>query len=219
MALALRFRTAVLMLALALAWTVGSAASGLDTISQLAGCFEVTYRFVEDGTHDIFSDEDRLTNPTKEWISLTRTGEHAFLLVHVLIVGSGLLPHWHEVWRQAPDTQDWTQEIWGGAPGPGSEVRYGCTAPWVGNRWECHAGRAQKPLRDDKRDYDWLDRKNVILVTPNGFVQNEHNRKMQSSGEVVSYELGWLTYTRIGEDQCGRAPEQFPKELRSQAGR
>ncbi len=189
--------------------------TGTDAIQQLAGCFEVTWRFVEDGRHDIFSEDYGLTNPAKEWVGLRRTGEDAFQLQHALLVGPRPLPHWYEVWMRQPDTQHWTQEVWGGTPGPDSEVRYGCTAPWVGNRWECHAGRAEKPLRDDERDYDWLDRTNTLLVTPNGYVQNEHNRKMRSSGAFVASELGWITYTRIGEEQCADAAERFPKNALS----
>ncbi len=189
---------------------VGS--TGTNAIQQLAGCFEVTWRFVEDGSHDIFSEDYGLTNPQKEWVSLRHTGEDSFELQHVLFVGPRPMPHWYEVWMRQSDTPNWTQEVWGGTPGPDSEVRYGCTAPWVDNSWECHAGRAAKPLRDDERDYDWLDRRNIILVTPNGFVQNEHNRKMRASGDVVSSELGWITYTRLAEEQCAPATEQFPKE-------
>ena len=183
-----------------------------EIIELLTGCFEVTYRFVEDGTQDIFSDDYGLTNPTKEWVGLRRTGDQTFQLQHALFVGPRPLAHWYEVWTQQPDTRAWTQEVWGGTPGPDSEVRYGCTAPWVGNRWECHAGRAEKPLRDDSRDYDWLDRTNILHVTPKGFVQNEHNRKMRASGEVVSSELGWITYARRDEEQCAPATERFPKE-------
>ena len=219
----LRFRSVALILMLAHSFAIGSAPSGLNQIQQLAGCFEVSYQFVEDGIHDIFSKRYGLANPTKEWIGLKKTGEHAFLLQHVLFVGSRPIPHWREVWIWHSDTQAWTQEVWGGAPGPDSELRYRCTAPWVTNRWECHAGRAEKPFRDsgapfghERRDYDWLDRKNVILVTPNGWVQNEHNSKMKSSGNLVSYELGWITYTRIDEERCETAPEQFPKD--SQTG-
>ena len=217
-------RLAVLLGPLGVVWSCGAPTSrpapvpivkstASETIQELAGCFEVSWRFVEDGIHDMFSEDYGLTNPTKEWVGLRRVGDDVFHLQHVLIVDQTPLAHWHEVWSRKPDTNDWTQEVRGGTPGPESELRYGCTAPWVDNRWECHAGRAAKPLRDDERDYDWLDRRNVLLVTPNGFVQNEHNRKMRSSGEAVSSELGWVTYARIGEERCASAAKRFPKEV------
>lgn len=212
-----------LILALAHSLAAGSVANGLDEIQKLAGCFEVVYRFVEDGSHDIFSEQYGLRKPTKEWIGLEKTGENVFLLQHALFLGSEPISHWREIWSQESNTEAWTQEVWGGPPGPESELRYRCTAPWTANRWECHAGKAGKPIRDagapfghDRPDYDWIDRNNIILVTPNGWVQNEHNRKMKASGEFVSYELGWITYTRIAEEQCKPATEQFPKSIPAQ---
>ncbi len=193
---------------------VSSTASA--AIQELAGCFEVSWRFVEDGVHDIFAPDYGLITPTKEWVGLRRTGDATFQLQHVLFAGPRPLAHWYEVWTQQPSTEDWTQEVWGGTPGPDSDVRYGCTAPWVGNRWECHAGRAEKPLRDEARDYDWLDRTNILHVTPKGFVQNEHNRKMRASGDVVSSELGWITYTRLAEEQCARGDGSSQPSVSSQ---
>ena len=190
----------------------GVNASATEAIRHLAGCFEVTYRFVEDGVHDIFSPDYGLATPTKEWVSLRRTEEQTFEMQHALFVGSRPLAHWYEVWRQEPGGGGWTQEVWGGTPGPDSELRYGCTGPWVGNRWECHAGRAKKPLREDKRPYDWLDRKNILQVTPRGFVHNEHNRKMQASGEVFASELGWIAYQRLADAECAPATERYPRE-------
>ncbi len=186
--------------------------TGTDAIQQLAGCFEVTWRFVEDGIHDLFSPDYGLTNPTKEWVGFRHTEEHTFQLQHALFVEGRPLAHWYEVWTQPPGTDDWRQEIWGGTPGPESEVRYGCTAPWADSRWECHAGRAAKPLRDDRRDYDWLDRTNILQVTPHGYVQNQDNRKMRENGEVVSSELGWVTYARLDDEQCAPATRRFPSE-------
>jgi len=197
------------------------AAAGVSEIQKLAGCFEVTYRFAEDGTHDIFSERYGLPKPVKEWIGLEKTGEDSFLLTHVLFVPEPIA-HWRDVWKSnaqsSPPSESWTQEVWGGPPGLGSELRYRCTAPWTANRWECHAGRSSKPIRDagaphQRDDYDWIDRHNILLVTPNGWVQNEHNRKMKASGEFVSYELGWITYKRIDEEQCKPASEQFPVAL------
>lgn len=197
-----------------------SAHTGIGEVARLAGCFEVTYRFVEDGAHDIFSERYGLNSPEKEWVSFEKAGPDTFRLQHVFFTGSRPIPHWHEVWKWHPDTQAWTQEVWGGAPGPRSELRYQCTAPWTGNRWECHAGKAQKPFRDDgapfgfkRDDYDWLDRKNILLVTPKGWVQSEDNRKVRGSGEVVSHELGWITYARLADDRCEPAPRQFPNSV------
>jgi hypothetical protein len=88
------------------------------------------------------------------------------------------------------------------------------------NKWECHAGEAQKPFRDsgapfgfNRTDYGYLDRENTLLVTSNGWVQNEHNTKMSTSNAIVSYELGWITYRRLGEEACKMAIDLFPREI------
>jgi hypothetical protein len=49
-------------------------------------------------------------------------------------------------------------------------------------------------------------------VTPNGWVQNERNTKMSSSDAIVSYELGWITYRRLGDEACEAALDLFPRE-------
>lgn len=211
----LRRLRAVLMFIMASGLT-GAAQSRISEIHQLAGCFDVTYRFVEDGIRDIFSERYGLANPAKEWIGFQRAADDTFVLQHVLFAAGTSFPHWHEVWTRDRDRQTWTQEVRGGTYGATSQLRYRCAAPWTGNRWECHAGRAEKPIRDEKHDYDWLDRKNILLVTPNGWVQNEDNRKMRSSGDVVSHELGWITYARIADDRCEAAPSQFPKAVAAQ---
>ncbi len=84
------------------------------------------------------------------------------------------------------------------------------------NRWECHAGQAPKPFRDsgapfgfNRTDYDWLDRENILLVAENGWVQNEHNKKMKGPNTVVGYELGWITYRRIDDKECKRPVDTF----------
>jgi hypothetical protein len=199
--------TAVVTIVLLAGGAVGSAQEGRRQIEQLAGCFDVSYRFVEDGESDSFPGE---AIEAREWIGLERTDEHTFLLQHLLFAGPQPVPHWHEVWTWHPAEETWTQEVRGGAPHPGSELRYRCTGSWVMNRWECHAGQSAKPLRDADRDYEWLDRRNILLVTPDGWVHNQHNAKMRSGEEIVAHELGWNVYRRLEDRACGAAVEQFP---------
>lgn len=190
-------------------------------ISLMSGCFDVTYRFVEDGQHDIFSPEYGLEEPVTEWIGLEGRDDGSLVLVHVGFRGGRAFPHFHEVWKPLEGEEGWRHEVWGpSADNPEPELRYGCENRWTENRWECAAGRAPKPFRDsgapfgfDREDYDSLDRTNVLLVTPEGWVHNEHNRKLTENGQVVSYELGWITYERVEEAECGSAPEEFPRSM------
>jgi hypothetical protein len=184
---------------------------GLEEIRRLAGCFEVSFRFVDEADSRALSGEATVA---REWIGFQRSGEDRVLLQHLLVAGTQPFPHWHETWIWHADDQAWTQEVRGGAPGPGSELRYSCTAPWTANRWECHAGRSSKPLRDADHEYDWLDRRNILLVTPGGWVHNQQNGKMRAAGELVAYELGWNMYRRIEDQACGAAVERFPIQAR-----
>lgn len=187
----------------------------LELLAQMSGCFEVTYRFVEDGERDALSPDYGLEAPVTEWIGFERRDDGAVVQPHVgVLEGGRLLPHFQEVWHHGPSEGHWRHEV-RAAPGPDgeAELRYACESGWEMNRWECSAGRAEKPFRDsgapfgfDREDYDWLDRTNILLVTPRGWIHNQHNRKMKEDGELVSYELGWITYRRIDEAKCGAAP-------------
>lgn len=193
-------------------------AQDVETIEQLSGCFQVTYRFAEDGEHDLFSPEYGLEDPVTEWISFERRGENTFGQIHVAIREGGRpMPHFEEIWEYLPDDGRWKHEIWGTPGTPNHERRYACEGTWEMNRWHCPAGRAEKPFRDsgapfgfDRDDYDYLDRTNTLLVTPEGWVHKQDNRKMTEDGELVSYELGWITYERVEDTMCGEAPGQFP---------
>ena len=84
-------RLAVLLGPLGVVWSCGAPPSrsapvpivrstASEAIQQLAGCFDVRWRFVEDGIHDIFSEDYGLTSPAKEWVGLRRTGDRTFQL-------------------------------------------------------------------------------------------------------------------------------------------
>lgn len=198
--------------------SAAQANSGVENIRNLAGCFEVTYEFVEDGIHDWWSPDHDL-GPVIEWVGYTERADGAHVLPHVSVTDNGrAVPHWHEIWRYQPDNDTWTQTVRRGAPGgERDDVRYRCTAAWTRNRWQCHAGEAPKPFRDsgadfgfDRTDYARIDRENILLVTGNGWVHNEHNRKVTEEGEVVAYELGWITYRPVAENHCAPALETMP---------
>lgn len=190
----------------------------VERLVQMSGCFEVTYRFAEDGRHDAFSPDYGLEEPVTEWIALERQDDTTFVMTHVGVRQGVPVPHFREIWTYSALDGRWTHEIWNRLPDdPNSQLRYACETRWERNRWECAAGRAEKPFRDsgapfgfDRTDYDWLDRTNILLVTSRGWIHNQHNKKMAGEGRVVSYELGWITYARVDRATCGSAPERFP---------
>jgi hypothetical protein len=123
-------------------------------------------------------------------------GVYAFQ--HYGIVKGRRLKHWREEWRGHPDGA-FTQTVLG----PSENLRYTCTAPFQFNQWRCATPGAPKPLRDRERtDYQTLDRENTLQLTPQGWVQAEHNTKRTAAGVAVANELGWNEYRRVDEGRC-----------------
>ncbi|CAB1275832.1 DUF6607 family protein [Candidatus Nitrosacidococcus tergens] len=200
----------------------------MSNVENISGCFDVTYRFIEDGVHDMFSKQHKqeLNTPSREWISFKeKEGEkNTFILQHVTFSREEKEPqsHFHEIWKYHPNTGSWTQEVRSQAYGSEkTELRYQCTASWNMNQWQCHStNEAGKPFRDNgapfgfkRTDYDHLNRNNSILVTPNGWVQSEQNKKISASGAVAAYELGWITYQRLEDGFCETAIKPYPREI------
>jgi len=169
-----------------------AAAGAPGVLQHLAGCFEVSYRFVEDGVHDKDIRGDLLEEITLE----AQDGVYAFQ--HYGIVKGRRLKHWREEWRRHPNGS-FTQTV----IGPSDNFRYTCTAPFQFNQWRCATHRAPKPQRDRERtDYQTLDRENTLQITPKGWVQAENNTKRTTTGVAVSNELGWNEYRRVDEGRC-----------------
>lgn len=163
-----------------------------DILKKLEGCFEVSYRFMEDGAHDKEFKGDLLEEITFE----EKDGIYVFQ--HYGISEGRRIKHWREQWRRNADGS-FTQTV----IGPFEDFRYECTAPFRFNQWRCLAPSAPKPQRDRNRtDYQILDRENILQITPNGWVQSENNLKRTAAGMAVANELGWNEYRRVGDAKC-----------------
>jgi hypothetical protein len=161
-------------------------------LQHLAGCFEVSYRFVEDGVHD----QDIRGELFEEITMEERDGVYAFQ--HYGIFKGRRMKHWREEWRRHPDGS-FTQTV----IGPSENPRYTCTARFQFHQWRCTTPGAPKPQRDRERtDYQTLDRENTLQITPTGWVQAENNTKRTATGVAVSNELGWNEYRRVDEGRC-----------------
>ncbi len=189
--------------------------AGADHIQQMAGCFEVTYRYFEDGEHDFFSPDYGLDEPITLQNEITARGPRAITITNYAFRGDGRMAHWHMVWAYLADEGVWRQTIWGRGQGSKNrEFRYTCEGTWSKNRWVCDAGTAPKPFRDDgapfgflRNDYASLDRRNTIVVTPDGWAMTQQNAKLTDSGETVAYETGWILYERQAASHCRTEPD------------
>jgi hypothetical protein len=163
-----------------------------EPLKHLVGCFEVSYRFVEDGTHDKDIKGDLFEEITLE----AKDGGWAFQ--HWGVFKDRRIKHWREEWRPQSDGS-FTQTV----IGPFEDARYACTAPFRFNQWRCSTRGAPKPQRDRARtDYQTLDRENTLQITPRGWVQSENNVKRDAGDVPIANELGWNEYRRVDPSRC-----------------
>src|SRR4051812_23430769 len=88
------------------------AANSAATLKNLKGCFEVTYRFVEDGAHDY-----DLRGGFYEWIEL-REENGVMMFQHFGVHDGEGAKHWREDW--SPSGENWNQKV----IGPFGDFRY-----------------------------------------------------------------------------------------------
>ena len=183
----------------AFTWATGAEAANPDAapdatvrqnIQHLAGCFRVSYQFVEDGKNDFFL-RDAL-----EYIDVTERGA-GFIVRHYASFGGSSFLHFTEEW-QPVGRRRWTQQVTSAR----GVRRYEGTGSWIFNQWESHAKSAARPVRDARRDYATLDRRNTIQITPQRWVQVESNVKRLSDGTPIASEVGWVQYERVPNEQC-----------------
>ncbi len=171
-------------------------------VKNLTGCFNVAYRFVEDGKHD-YEIKDAY-----EWINLSAK-DGVFKVQHYGLFGEEIMKHFYEEWTTLPDGRA-EQKIFG--PNGGA-VRYTCTSAVRNGQLRCDSKGAPKPVRHRKRtEFDKLNRGTTIQVTNLGWVQSEINDLVKNDGTVVATEVGWIEYRRIDDKKCEKAKEQFPSQ-------
>lgn len=165
------------------------AADPAATIKQMAGCFKVTFQYVEDGEHDeVFDSVYEVAELNlDDGISLSRK----------MIMNGTPIPHWSETWRDLGDDV-WSQEV----RGPGGDVRYQCQGAWVMNQWRCQADHAPKPRRDRTRTYSHLDRENTLVINSERWVHAQNNFKKNADDQLVSVEVGFNVYERVADSFC-----------------
>ena len=167
------------------------------TVGYLAGCFKVSYRFVEDGVHDT-----DIHGEFYEYIAPKPSAVGQYFQ-HYGVENNQAQQHWGETWAELPDG-NWEQTV----VSPFGDFRYSCKAPFVFNQWRCTVYNAPKPLRDiDRTDYATLDRDITMQITPNGFIQAANDIKRDEAGVAVANEVGWNEYDRVDDSLCSSAAE------------
>jgi hypothetical protein len=53
-------------------------------------------------------------------------------------------------------------------------------------------------------------------VTGQGWIHNQHNKKLDAERTLVAHELGWIVYERVPEQHCQVAMDAFPLDARGE---
>ncbi len=177
-------------------------------VKNIGGCFSVSYRFVEDGSHDYEIPK------VHEWITVKDSEKGVPVVQHYGVYLNEetkkfeTMVHFYEEWTTV-DGKNFVQRVFG----PSGNFRYECASPARFGQMQCQSKGAPRPLRDIKRkDYDKLNRGTTLQITPRGWVQNEINDKVKKDGTVVATEVGWIEYRRIESNICDVAKKEYPQE-------
>jgi hypothetical protein len=169
-----------------------------EQLLQMAGCFRVTFNYVEDGEHDKFY------APVLEKSDVT--SEDPLTFTRTLIIEGEEELHWSDTWTEV-EGGIWRQKV----IGPFGDFRYECEGLFVGNQWSCQAPRSAKPRRDADRPYDYLNRQNTLQINSQRWVHVQNNQKLTADGSLYSVEVGWNRYDRRPSEECEAAISELRK--------
>lgn len=160
-----------------------------EHLLKMAGCFKVTFNYVEDGEHDKFY------APVLEKSVVTSMDPLTF--TRSLIIEGEEELHWTDIWTQG-EGDIWHQKV----IGPFGDFRYECDGAFVLNQWSCYAPRALKPRRDADRPYQYLNRYNTLQFNDKRWIHVQNNQKITEEGLQYSVEVGWNRYERRPDQEC-----------------
>lgn len=203
---------------------------GKEAILNMAGCYNVSFRFEEveslDPNYEI--KEEVYETKAKELIYLDYADESEISLQHVLFFPGMKIKHWRQVWNKYAEFEfnfkgqntwkkhslfsgEWTQRVYQVDDSP----RYECSADWIHfeneSKWECQTW-SPLPRREytKRNDYQILDRLNTVIVKDNGWSHLQDNTKLKQSNDrqniyPIAREKGVNTYTKIEDKECAEA--------------
>ena len=222
-------------------------------ILAMVGKFDVEFNFRE--TVSLMQDYELKKPYTADALEVVKVVEDSgkkIVLQHILLADNGLdvrvVKHWGQIWeyedpiileyqggrtwkknRLAPSSVEgtWTQLVTQVDDSP----RYESWGKWVheGNRsaWQGQDTNRPLPRREytKRSDYDILRAINRHVITPEGWVHEQENRKwVKSENKFICHEVGLNIYRRCEEDfslaeKEWKATHQFWRDVRSEWGR
>lgn len=213
----------------------------IKAIDDLCGCFEVTFNYAETFTTDTENEYKAGKLNDKAVVELSMPIEKTdkkVVIQHILVAGPHIIKHWREdwvfenanlwnfdgdqTWKKLPALKPeqvkgtWTQTVWEVDDAP----RYQGASRWVENNNQVYwlnTTDAPLPRREytKREDYNVMERTNRLIVTDNGYMHEQDNRKIvRKSGkdEVLAYEKGYNNYVKVDDSKCAAAKKFWTAE-------
>lgn len=217
----------------------GSFQRDREAILGMVGKFRVEFNFRETvSLVDGYELQEAYHEEAMELVKLVEDRGDLIVLQHLLLVDDGLevmvVKHWGQIWKyEDPEVlhyqggREWEKRVL-----PAEEIkgkwtqlvtqtddspRYESWGTWehVGNRsaWQSEVTHRPLPRREYKKrsDYDLLVAVNRHVLTPQGWVHEQDNRKWNIADRTfLAHEAGLNRYVRCDED-FSRAEEQWER--------
>lgn len=218
-------------------------------IKALAGFYKVTFNYAETFSPDNDYDfHDRYRSSAKEIAILVEDSPKKIVIQHLLVLrgDTSIIKHWREDWTYEDpkilvfDKDDtwksvtlkseeykgkWTQKVYQVDDSP----RYESIGTWVHvdgrSQWISNAD-APLPRREHSKrnDYNVLNRRNLVYLTPTGWMFEQDNKKIVRTPEgdkLLAQEKGLEEFIKIDPQSFQYAQQwwekngAFWKEVRS----
>lgn len=208
--------------------------NGKPNVDKLCGCYSVNFQYAEtfspDENYKFHEREDM--NAIELALPIENTDKKVTIQHLLVIADTMVIKHWREEWTYENPTlyeyqgkkiwykktlaanniqNKWTQTIWE----VNDEPRYQGISAWINNDgktyWESTAD-APLPRREytTRSDYNVLNRRNRIMLTEDGYVHEQDNKKIlreNGKDKIIALEKGYNTYYKADESECNVARE------------
>lgn len=208
-------------------------------VNNLCGCFEVEFKYAE-----TFSPDPKYKYHDREEISAglelilpIETSDKRIVMQHLLVVtDSMIIKHWRDDWTYENPVRykytgnktwvketlapaqvkgKWTQSVWEVS----DEPRYQGSSDWIsldGKPTWVNTTDAPLPRREYsvRSDYNILQRTNKIMITKDGWIHEQDNKKIIREGnadKLLVEEKGFNTYKRVEDSKCAAAKVYWEK--------
>ncbi|SOD20062.1 DUF6607 family protein [Pedobacter xixiisoli] len=231
---------AVLLLSGSFAFAQNKFEQDRNAIKALAGFYKVTFNYAETfSPNDDYKYHDRHRSSAKEIAIIVEDSPKKIVIQHLLVMrgDSMIIKHWREDWTYedpkilAFDKEDtwktltlkpeetkgkWTQKVFQVDDSP----RYQAIGSWVHvdgrSQWLSYSD-SPLPRREhtERNDYNVLNRRNFVYLTPNGWMFEQDNKKIvRTPGEkdkMIAQEKGLEEFVKTDPKSFAYSQEWWKK--------